>query len=190
MTIQTNDPVALAYPVCGVGQIPDELERVRKIYRQKKPKAVLEIGCWYGGTLCEWLTLGKPEKVVAVDTAHLNPNQYEEWRDPSTELAVITGRSQDPYVRQEIAAHGPFDWIFIDGDHGPSAVAEDASFARSVAAPSALILLHDIDPPGYGPWHVLQALAGEGLRTLSIVEPAEGTGYPDDSAHGIGVVYL
>ena len=102
--IETTDPVALAYPVCGVGQIPAELEQVRAIYRKKKPKAVLEIGVWYGGTLREWMTLGKPKKVVAVDPAHANPSQYESWRSPSTELVIISGRSQDEHIRQQIEA--------------------------------------------------------------------------------------
>ncbi len=189
MTIQTNDPIALAYPVCGVGQIPAELDRVRKLYRKKKPKVVLEIGVWYGGTLREWLTQGKPHKVVAVDPAHANPNQYESWRDPATEIVIVIGRSQDEAIRQQIAGHGPFDWIFIDGDHGHAAVAADTDFARSVVAPGGTILLHDIEPASTGPWEVFQRLSAEGMNVEAIIETAEGTGYPDNSAHGIGVIY-
>ncbi len=192
--IETHDPIAQAYPIPGVGQVPAELDRACALYREKKPHRVLEIGTWYGGTLHKWLQLAQPTaKVVAVDLDHPNPGAYENWRNYDTELVVLTGNSQDLWMVEQIRSRGPYDWIFIDGGHVEAGVDADVSLARDIAAPKATILLHDIDPGGSettGPRAVFARLQLEGLRTEEIVESVDGTGYPPLAAHGIGVVYL
>ena len=192
--IVTDDPIAHAYPIVGVGQVPAELDKVCSLYREKKPRRVLEIGTWYGGTLRKWLQHAQPNAtVVAVDLDHVNPGAYEGWMQRGTRLVVLTGDSQDEAIQEQIRAQGPYDWIFIDGDHEEDGVDADVRFARSVASPGAMILLHDIDPGGSdttGPRAAFARLQLEGLRTSEIIERAEGTGYPAASAHGIGVIHL
>ncbi len=189
-----DDPVALAYPVVGVGQIPAELDQARALYVRKQPKRVLEIGVWYGGTLREWLRLAAPKAtVVAVDPDHLDPDSYEDWRKDDTTLVVLTGRSQDDVIKEQIAEQGPYDWIFLDGDHGENLLRADVELAGSVAAKGCCLLLHDIDDGGSdttGPRRVLDDLYSQGFRITEIIASPEGTGYPPVSAHGIGVVQL
>lgn len=47
-------------------QIQSELAQVLELYRDRRPKRVLEIGTWQGGTLREWMS-GDPDLVVSVD---------------------------------------------------------------------------------------------------------------------------
>ena len=80
-----DDPVAQAYPVCGVGQVTAELDRAVTLYRRKRPQRVLEIGVWYGGTLRNWLDHAVNDAtVVAVDIAHVNPAAYEDRSEEHT----------------------------------------------------------------------------------------------------------
>ncbi len=190
--IETNDPIALAYPIPGVGQVPAELDKACTLYREKKPRRVLEIGTWYGGTLRKWLQHAQPNAtVVCVDINHMNPDLYEEWRQHDTKLFVLTGSSQEPTVQSQILEHGPYDWFFIDGEHIEHFVDNDVRLARSVAAPGAVLLLHDIDSGGSdttGPRAVFAHLQLEGLYCSEIIERPDG--YPAGAAHGIGVVQL
>ncbi len=192
--IQTDDPIALAYPIAGVGQVPAELDKLCALYRKRKPKRVLEIGTWYGGTLRKWLLHAQPNAtVVCVDLDHPNPVAYEEWKQPDTELTALTGDSQSEHVSDQIREHGPYDWIFIDGDHVEEGVDADVRLAWEVAAPGATILLHDIDPGGSettGPRAVFARMQLEGLNTNSIIESVTDSGYPAGAAHGIGIVQL
>lgn len=166
-----------------VGQVPAELDRVRALYRERNPRRVLEIGVWYGGTLREWLAT-RPELVVAVDP--------EPRVDPSDwpYVIFIKGYSQREETRRQIVSYAPYDWVFIDGDHDEGVVAQDVELALSVTRPGGLILLHDIvadelyAPHGTGPGRVFESHRG----TWKIVEDLEGSGYPPNLGHGIGVL--
>ena len=168
-------------------QVASELEQMMALYRERKPKRVLEIGCWDGGTLREWLTQGAPATVVAVDLEHRNAGAYEEWRKARTKLHLYTGRSQDAAQVEAMQRHAPYDWAFIDGDHGDWGVRSDVSNVRPLIAAGGLLLLHDITPPEgtatYPPGNVLRELAAEGLETWTYASSE-----PAPWARGIGVV--
>lgn len=164
-------------------QVRSELAPLLAIYSEREPRRVLEIGCWQGGTLREWLA-GAPERVVAVDLDHQRSDLYPSWVEGGTELCVIEGDSQADAVREQIREHGPFDWLFIDGDHAEDAARRDVELALECAAPGAVLVLHDIvDCPGDGPATIFAEL-GESHRSERFVEGQERWG------HGIGVVYL
>ncbi len=173
----------------GVGQNPAELDQVRDLYNERKPRAVLEIGVWHGGTLKVWLTNGAPELVVAVDPVHLNPHEYESWRFPDTQLVVVHGAAWDEDATALIRAHAPYDWAFIDGDHIEAAVIHDVALVEPLMRAGGLMLLHDITAPGYPPLAPRKAfnallLDHEGWE---INEPRPGW-YPSNLGSGIGVV--
>ena len=104
-----------------VGQVPEELDRLRDLYRKRQPVRVLEIGVWHGGTLREWLA-ETPEVVVAVDP---DPQVTDYDVGDHTQFVLVVGRSQEDHVRDQIREHAPYDWVFIDGDHEYSAVKAD-----------------------------------------------------------------
>ena len=170
-----------------VGQSPAELRHAVTLYRAVKPKRVLEIGVLYGGTLKEWIA-GGPELVVAVDP---DPLVRDFDTPPGTELRFLVGRSQT--FAGEIRALGPYDWVFIDGDHSYEAVAADAQLAISVTRTGGHILFHDIVPPeGWPetpPGQVFETLTQVYKKFVRYVEPRPD-GYPPESANGIGVIQV
>ena len=176
----------------GVGQNPAELDRMRDLYISRKPKTVLEIGVWYGGTLREWLENATEDAtVVAVDPEHLAPNKYEGWRKPDTNLVVVTGRTSNPVTDDVVRAHAPYDWVFVDGDHTEDGVRYDINLTLPLIAEGGLLLLHDIEAENYPPLY--PRLEFDKLRAVhdgwEIVEPTPDW-FPSDGGHGIGVVQL
>jgi len=129
--------------------------------------------------------------VVAVDLEHVNRGYYDEWRNPNTELFLYTGQSQDPPQVAAIQAHAPYDWVFIDGDHGEWGVSTDVETCLPLVREGGLMLLHDVEAGTdfggdmYPPREELQKLAAQGYETWEWVDP-ERMGW----AHGIGVVQL
>lgn len=168
-------------------QVPVEFDPLRELYRETNPERVLEIGCWEGGTMREWLTEGEPALVVAVDLEHRNPAGYEAWRKPGTELVVVTGSSQSGPVIEEIERHAPYDWVFIDGDHGDECVRSDVNVTLPLVREGGHLILHDIDhgtvdSGSRGPRIMFEELAAR-YETAEHVDPT-----PQPWAHGIGVV--
>ena len=119
-------------------QVPSELEQMVALYRQERPARVLEIGCWDGGTLKVWLQEAEPELVVAVDLWHRNSDAYEEWRKPATVLRLFTGQSQEQDQVGSMQAHAPYDWAFVDGDHGDWGAREDVRNVLPLVRPGGL----------------------------------------------------
>lgn len=168
-------------------QVESELEPMMRLYRERCPSRVLEIGCWDGGTLREWLLHGTPKLVVAVDLEHRNRAAYAEWRKPKTRLVLHTGESQSASATAVIAQHAPYDWVFVDGDHGEWSVTADVTNCLPHIRKGGLLLLHDIvgkDNNAYAPGQLLESLAVD-YETWTYVDP-EAMPW----AHGIGVVQL
>lgn len=168
-------------------QVAAEINPVIDMYDEAKPKRVLEIGCWEGGTLHIWLTRAvKGATVVAVDLEHRRPELYEGWRKPDTKLHVITGSSWDEKIKRQIRGYGPYDWAFIDGDHGEFGVRSDYGLVAPLMNPGGLIALHDIwgsaHDPVYPPGVLFDELKNN-HETWEFVVPTR-----DRWSHGIGVV--
>ncbi len=176
-------------------QVIAEFEPVAEIYRQRKPNRVLEIGCWDGGTLKVWLEDAAPyARIAALDMNHRNSDAYEEWRREDVELLCYTGDSQTEQAKTWVRENGPFDWLFIDGDHGAGAVRSDFEMCKDAAAEGAIILLHDIAAPvgdpnwnygTYPPGDLVDELEAHGYTVERFIEHNN-----DPWAHGIGMVRL
>lgn len=165
-------------------QVASELAQMVELYRAEQPKRVLEIGVWEGGTLREWLA-GAPELVVVVDVEHRVAEQYDEWRANETELIVVEGSSQDAGVVEAIRSHGPYDWCFVDGDHGEWFAVADTALAMDVTAAGGLVLIHDIvDCYSEGP--------ANAFAQFGMASGREAWAYVDAKrepwGHGIGVI--
>jgi predicted O-methyltransferase YrrM len=172
-----------------VGQVPEELDRLRDLYRERQPVRVLEIGVWHGGTLREWLA-EDPDVVVAVDP---DPQVTDYDVGEHTQFFLVIGRSQEDHVRDQIREHAPYDWVFIDGDHAYDAVKADTDLALEVTRKGGLVVLHDIiwdrATGSIGPDQAFNELA-HGRKHWTIVEDPEPSGYPSNNAHGFGIVQV
>jgi predicted O-methyltransferase YrrM len=171
-------------------QVQEELDAALALHGRLRPKRILEIGCWDGGTLREWLQAKPPPTlVVAVSLEHRQPEAYEGWRQARTQLVVGTGDSMGADMQALIREHAPYDWAFIDGEHSYPYVRHDMDMVMPLMRAGGAVLLHDITPPAgddtYGP--------------LQVLEEAEAAGYQTDRyecgerfswSAGIGVVHV
>ena len=98
-----------------------EFERLLRLYVKRKPKRVLEIGTYHGGTLYHWLQNARPgTTVVSVDSYVAgvdNRALYQEWCPPRVKVVTIEGDSNSAETAAKVKKHGPFDWVWIDADH-------------------------------------------------------------------------
>lgn len=168
-------------------QIPSELEQMRELYRERKPKRVLEIGSWDGGTLREWLTQ-EPDVIVSVDIDH--SRLLSAAPEIASVVTLITGDSTAEAIRKQVQAMGPYDWMFVDGDHDEWAVRIDVETCLACAAPKALLVMHDITAaagyPETGPHVMLEELRRSGHEVRTFTDEPGSWRW----AHGIGVVQL
>ena len=170
-------------------QESSELARALEVHAKVKPRRVLEIGCWDGGTLREWLSATPPpEVVVAVSLEHRQPEAYPEWTQTGTTLVVGTGDSLSPEMVELIQHHAPYDWAFIDGEHSYPYVSHDVAVVLPLMRKGGVMLLHDVtpgvEPDTHGPSQVLNELIEKGYRTE--VYDSERQRW----SAGIGVVYV
>jgi predicted O-methyltransferase YrrM len=184
-----HDPDGDTVPVF---QRPGEFDRLIALYRERKPKRVLEIGTYYGGTLRQWLKhANKGATVVSVDTYAIpradNRRHYAAWCPVGVRLLSWQGSSHDPHIIAHVTASGPYDWIFIDADHTLKAVSQDWQVYSKLCAEAGLIALHDILPaptmPELQVHRLWPKLVKSEARTEELIDDSNA------SWGGIGIVY-
>lgn len=98
----------------------------------KNTDRILVIGSKHGGLEYQIKKQFPEVKIVSCD---ISP------QEDNTEY-VIRGDSADPVIREKIKADGPYDLVFIDGDHTYSGVKRDWEFSLSLNP--RIIAFHDI----------------------------------------------
>lgn len=171
-------------------QVPSELEQMVALYVDRKPRRVLEIGAWDGGTLKVWLENAvEGAVVVGVDMNHRNSDRYEEWRREHTALHLYTGNSVSLDAHKFIRDHGPYDWMLVDGDHTDGGVRSDAAICLECANPGAVMVIHDITPATgdatYPPQVLFEEFEAAGYKTQRFQDLT-----PASWSRGIGIVEL
>ena len=172
-----------------------EFEEVLRLYRYRKPRKVLEIGTYHGGSLYHWLQNAQPgTTIVTVDSYRVgvdNRHLYPEWTPGDVTLHVIEGDSRHHDTVAAVAEHGPYDFCFIDADHSYEAVLDDwRNYGPLV---NGLVCFHDIVMLGEGVPRLWREIKDAGHRTREIVGPHQpgprNWGLePDTPWGGIGVV--
>ncbi len=166
-----------------------ELDWLYTLYCHHRPQVVCEIGTFWGGTLREWL---RPSAwratVVSIDLPQpgaYNPERWQAWAKHSGHrLICLAGDSASAAVLEQARECAPFDWLFIDGDHGYDSVRRDWENYRGMVRPGGIIAFHDINErPDYGVAALWREIQRQGYVTQEINAQAPGL-------CGIGVVYL
>jgi predicted O-methyltransferase YrrM len=112
-------------------------------------KRVLEIGVHSCGTLMVWTDVAADDAlIVAVDL----PSQLDftmqaraaGMRRPGQRLRVVPADSHAEVTVELIRELGPFDFIFIDGDHSFVGCHYDAFMYGPMLAPGGILAFHDI----------------------------------------------
>ena len=137
-------------------QHPLEWLAFTALLRSRPVLRVLEIGSFYGGSLKAMMELCSDVVFVSVDlpVPESDPRHalmrecralWQSWADARHHTLVnFEGDSHAPEVRERVAAHGPFDVLFIDGDHSyPGVCADWLNYAPLVKA-GGLIAFHDV----------------------------------------------
>ena len=169
-----------------------EFDTLLHIYADKKPKRVLEIGTYHGGTLFHWLSTHAPDVVVAVDSYQTgvdNRHLFAEWAaEHESMLVIVQGDSMHPDTVAAVAEHAPFDWVWIDAGHYEHEAQADWNNYGSLCAPGGIVCLHDIlthpSHPAIEVEPVWRRIQQSGYLTRELVAD------PHAEWGGIGVVYL
>lgn len=127
------------------------------------PASMLTIGALYGTTesylLQTWLNVR--QKLAVITICDVDLPEYNANRDNGSLVyrnicgtqygnfgglfTMIRGSSRDPIVKARIAACGPYDVVFVDGEHSAEAVYSDMQLASECLNPGGTILVHDLD---------------------------------------------
>jgi len=188
-----------------------EFEEFRTLMRKEGVKRYLEIGSKNGGSLWRMAQkLDKGSRLVSVDLPHGDtsfkvtlPNLQQcvdRLNREGYDAHLIVGDSTDPEVVEKVRALGPFDVVFIDGNHtlpfitkdwenyGPMArmvAFHDIGYYRDVTDSKKL----PIDAPAF--WKELKVkVEAEGKRTREFrYEKERRNGTNRECDNGIGLLW-
>jgi predicted O-methyltransferase YrrM len=143
-----------------VMQAKQEFEQLLTLFRQKKPKNVLEIGSMFGGTLWHWITENEhgAKKLMAIDKLVWSlDTRYEDqkrghetlwgsWTHDDQHLLIVNDYSQNPTIIQLAADYfvDGIDFLFIDGDHRYRGVKADFEAYMPFVNEGGIVAFHDI----------------------------------------------
>ncbi|MEO7557778.1 MAG: class I SAM-dependent methyltransferase [Gammaproteobacteria bacterium] len=127
-----------------------EIIALAKVVAVLQPKIILEIGTARGGTLLVWSSIAS-DKVITCDLVHRDAQRplLEALPPPASKCRVklLTGNSHEAAFKQRIAQElngRKADFLFIDGDHTESGVAQDYNDYKEFVRPGGIIAFHDI----------------------------------------------
>lgn len=140
---------------CPVPILQDrgEWERFHRFAADLQRTSVLEIGALYGGTLWYWAVLSRVRRIVSVDRiVSPDDSRYEQvvecramwprWMR-GIDFHDIVGDSTDPNVVARVEGLGPFDVVFVDGDHSAEVVRSDWNHYSPMVRPGGVVAFHD-----------------------------------------------
>lgn len=175
----------------------EEFTRFIEILRAEDVRSYLEIGSKYGGTL-HWVAgalRANPCRLTVVDLPQGNagtlPHLHEAvdaCRELGHDVKLLIGDSTDPEVIEHVRDRGPYDAVFIDGNHTLPFVMSDWNTYGPMAR---IVAFHDIgwrmtpERKGKMPIEVpllWDEIKAQGWRTQEIrLEPRD---------NGIGIVWM
>ena len=103
-----------------VAQDASEFDKFCKLMIAENVRSYLEIGSWKGGSIrIAAKSLPKGSRIVSVDDMGRPKLQMvlNELRQAGYDVHLILGDSIDPKTVAAARALGPYDAVFIDGDH-------------------------------------------------------------------------
>jgi len=138
-------------------QIKSEIEKLMNIVESKRPKRVLEIGTYNGGTLFLFCKFSEPGAlIISVDLPKGEyGGGYPDWKVPLFQsfkqknqfLHLVRADSHSYKTKQHlerILDGRKLDLLFIDGDHSYEGVKKDFDMYSSFVDKGGIIALHDI----------------------------------------------
>lgn len=160
----------------------------------KGARSILEIGSRFGESVYHMAKeMQPPGKVVVVDLPCADDVQFDpepSLRDRANDICKMgfdfhgfLANSRDPEVIARVAEHGPYDFIFIDGDHTYKGVKADW---ENYGHMGKIVAFHDIagQPGCYRLWEELH----QEYRTVEFTHSRDGN-VNNGVWMGIGVLF-
>ena len=134
-------------------QYQDELDAFIALMQREGVRSYLETGAHHGDTMhAVGCALPEGSRIVGVDLPGATAGRYKDsWksmqravhdlRSRGRDAHALIGDSHDPKVVKAAAALGPFDAVFIDGDHTAAGVRADW---RDYGSLARIVGFHDI----------------------------------------------
>ncbi len=185
-------------PVQIGGQVVAELDQLILLCNNllPNPTSYLEVGAREGTALNYFVRrVISIRKVVVIDWPGVKWGRKDSdlkllpvleglQEDQLARYQVILGDSHAPCNIEQIREWGPYDVVFIDGDHSPEGVEADLHNYGSMA--KQIICMHDVDHPEGSKAYACTKLFNErrGDYRKSELISVEG------SRKGIGVMYV
>lgn len=145
----------LSNPLIRPLQVPSELHRFAEIVASIRPRKVLEIGTFQGGTLCMFARLSAPRAtIISIDLpggkfgggqTQLRSLLYHMFGKVFQCMHLIRGDSHSKEVSAKVKniSHC-LDILFIDGDHAYEGVKHDFLSYSPLVRSGGIIAFHDI----------------------------------------------
>src|SRR5215471_2594710 len=135
----------------GCIQHRTELLKLASLVDELRPRSVLEIGTWRGGTLFVFCRLATHDAtLISLDlwryTSMYAP-VFHSFCRKSQKLHVLKGDSTKPEQLSKVTdclPAGTLDLLFIDGNHTYPAVKSDFELYSPLVRPGGMIAFHDI----------------------------------------------
>jgi hypothetical protein len=180
----------------GAKQKLREFAALIRMLRRERPRVVLEIGTFRGGTLWAWCRLAAPDAtIISVDLpggdfggGYESPQELQAYRSSGQSLHLIRGDSHSLATLKKVTSlldGRAVDFACIDGDHTYDGVKQDFEMYGS----ARLVAFHDTLPHNAEGcevdrlWRELEPR----FQTREIADPSDVRW--DGAWGGIGVLY-
>jgi cephalosporin hydroxylase len=167
-----DEVVELAMHFCHLGvkigpsQIPSEIRQLIRLVAELRPRTVLEVGTYKGGTFFMFARVAAPDALLI--SLDLPPGRmeaptggfdvgYAPWQGrlfrsfarEQQRVELVQADSHDPKtgetIRRRLAGR-PVDFLLIDGDHTYPGVKADFEMYSPLVRAGGVIAFHDIVP--------------------------------------------
>lgn len=171
-----------------------ELETAMALVSSIKPKVIVELGTYRGGSLRCWSACAEPDAVIAGTDTPGTPDgvnqNIQSWLLPTQRGKLFIGDLRLPQFRDEVLAYTgrPIDFLFIDAAHTREDVTRDYELWSPFVRSGGLIGFHDIkhtDVPDVLSWKFWRELTSDKSKFKNVYEI-----FDEDyqKAYGIGIV--
>lgn len=155
---------------------PGEILVLLGLIQHHKCRRLLEIGSRYGSMLLLWSDiLPKGSMIRAIDLPSgegmcEEGNEsilavMEECKGKGIDAKLHEGNSRDPVSVAWARAEGPYDLVFIDGEHSEEALAADWKNYNELAP---IIAIHDIGKTSKGMWVAWNKIRGQYKKSVTV----------------------
>jgi predicted O-methyltransferase YrrM len=155
--------LSLGHSAIAPLQVRTEFLALSELVAAQRPRAILEIGTFRGGTLVVFSRLAAPDAVVVSLDLPVSAmgKLYRLAQVPLFHQFVTNDQTlhllREDSHRPETMAHvaeilqgRPLDFLFIDGDHSYEGVKADFDLHSPLVKPGGMVAFHDIAYPPCG----------------------------------------